>query len=1127
MTLKPLIALLLGGLAAAQQTPPAADLYRQFLHPPRANSLMPYWYWNGRITPAETRRQIQAMIDQGVYQAVVFPWDGMEQRYLSEDYWKEFGAALAIAKELNFTLNFADEYNWPSGHAWDVNAGKPELSRVLIRHPEYRMMRLRYTEAIVEGPAEAPSRPEHAVFTVAGRVNDSGQPDHTTMQLVDAGWKPAEGRWLVTSYELVPSTGGHNTRVDLLNPDAVDTFLEMVYGEYARRFSQYFGNTLRLTLADHEGSYGAPIAYTPRLWVVFRQRHGYDLRPLLPLLVHDSVEGGRAQTVRRDYLDTISELYMSSFTGRVAEWCRKHKLQHATSAYEEQMYIQVGQAGDMFRHWRAGSLVEIDALLERSRMPIDFKEAVSVGHFDHKPLLVENQGLQGHSTFFSLEKGRLGTNMCILWGADRLIPYFDYDQRKVTWPPQWFIGQPFWGYFRHYAAYVNRAQFMNGQGTHVAPVAIYYPLETAYSNSAQLFTQKPHRDLFWNSFTDTTENFYTALRLELARQGWDYHILDAQYLNAASIRDRELELSGERFRVLILPPMTDLAESSIRKIREFVRAGGTVLAVGAQPAGLDGVAIQRFPAGTHPPFTDHLDYLEQIQVPEAIQRDLKPVLDRLAEAQLPEAEVIGGGEHIFFSHRRRGDVDWYWVVNDSAEPRDIRMRFRQAGKFEKWDAETGERSPLRSEGAEVLLHMDAWDAFFVVRTPGSPAPVPDVPVWKELKTLSSSNWRMTPEAPLLRVPYAKQDGHPVWLAPERKSNRNWWLIGPFPYDDHQGFYREYPPEREFRADASYTGAFGPVKWNWIESPTYSVTPRDALRLSGGRTMGVFYAYANVYSPKDQPAKLRTAAADGIAVWWNGNEVLRIHRHPKWLLMRDEWAETKPIRLRAGWNTVLLKIEPSLMVPTSFLFRILGEDGETLSGIGYAADTSKIPVVAQEPVALQVDVPPGAVAWKDGRPVKGGTSVVLPAGAVPEHPVEFRSGTVDFPLKSWTDSSLAFYSGSAVFETDFELSREDAARALAIDLGEVGVAAEVWLNGRKLGERAWRPFRFDLTGKAAAGVNHLKVRVANSNAGWQSQGDTIYPKGSWGLRYTTELDRLETIRPNGLEGPVRILTRAQQ
>ena len=205
--------------------------------------------------------------------------------------------------------------------------------------------------------------------------------------------------------------------------------------------------------------------------------------------------------------------------------------------------------------------------------------------------------------------------MSILWGADRLIPYFDYDQKKVTWPPQWFIGQPFWRYFRHYAAYVNRAQFMNGQGEHIAPVAIYYPLETAFANSSPaLHTGAAPRSVL--------EQLYRS---------------DGKFLYRAAARNRApgLGLSHPRFRV---------SEGSRRSPRQtpacgrelsgayfaaddrhgarvppedprIRRSGGVVLALGSQPAGLDGAGIQRFPAATHKPFTDHLDYLEQIQVP--------------------------------------------------------------------------------------------------------------------------------------------------------------------------------------------------------------------------------------------------------------------------------------------------------------------------------------------------------------------------------------------------------------------------------------------------------------------------------------------------------------------------------
>ncbi len=64
-------------------------------------------------------------------------------------------------------------------------------------------------------------------------------------------------------------------------------------------------------------------------------------------------------------------------------------------------------------------------------------------------------------------------------------------------------------------------------------------------------------------------------------------------------------------------------------------------------------------------------------------------------------------------------------------------------------------------------------------------------------------------------------------------------------------------------------------------------------------------------------------------------------------------------------------------------------------------------------------------------------------------------------------------------------------------------------------------RYD--GLVRRGVNTLRIRIANSDAGWMSQGDPIYERGSWGVRFTSERDRLKTLRPNGLEGPVRLLS----
>ena len=1143
----------------------AADveaLYRAFQKPPRSASLMPYWFWNGPITAAASRRQMQAMIAQGVHQAIVFPWDGLGVRYLSEEYCQQVGAALDGAKELGFTLNFADEYDWPSGHAWDVHSGKPELSRVLQAHPEFRMQRLERREQVIEGPRNWERQPDPKLeLLVAAREEANGclAQDSFTILPVSGGrvgWDVPAGRWVITAYQLTPGVGAHNTRLDLLNPGATRAYLDLVYEEYARRFPQHLGTTLKLTVADHEGAYGARIAFTPRLWDEFHSRKGYDLRRFLPLLGRHATDGRFSRRVRQDYFEVVSALYANSFTRQVTDWCSRHGLQHAMSAYEEQVFIQVSEGGDMYENWRGGTAVFIDALLERARMPIDFKEAVSVAHFDQKPLLVENQGLQGHATFFSLEKARLGSNMALLWGANRLIPYFDYDPLKIQWPPQWFLGQPLWRYFGHYAAMVNRAQFMNGQGAHVAPVLLYYPRETAFANSEVFFGNQPPRGLRWNNVMDRVQNFYSALQLELARQGWDYHIADSHYLERAEIRDQALRLADERFRVLILPPLTDMADGARHQVRRFVEAGGVVLAIGELPEGLDASGIRVFPARAHEPFQDRLDYLEYLQTPAGIREDLQPLFEALKHVEPPQAEVVSEDrDRLYFSHRRQEGVDWYWIVNDTERDRRAVLRFAGTGRFEKWDAESGERRTLSVQfsgrRSDVELRFGPYDAFFVVRHEGrGRAKQPEEGGSDQtLLTLPASDWRFTPEAARVEVPYASVEGEtePLWLAPERLAQREWWLIGPFAYDDHQGFFREFPPEREFQPASKYLGAFGEVGWKWCASTDYIVRPREALGLERASSFGVYYAFAHVWSPTAQRATLSVAFADSLSVWWNDELKLSEHRHPKWLLLRDCWAETRALQVRPGWNTVRLKLGPSLESQTAFLFRLTDESGATLRDVVYARDPTPAATTAPQRKRLTVAIPPGATALTvpafhnpfrllmDGRALvaEPATRLPLPASAracvfeiesgdEPERPVAFPSGTGPFTLQSWTDSALGNYSGTALYETEFELPRAARGRRLVLDLGEVGLAAEVWVNGKKAGERAWRPFRFDVTHGVRPGKNALRIRVANSNAGWLAQGGTIYSKGSWGLKYNTERDRLDTLRPNGLEGPVRLV-----
>ena len=80
-----------------------------------------------------------------------------------------------------------------------------------------------------------------------------------------------------------------------------------------------------------------------------------------------------------------------------------------------------------------------------------------------------------------------------------------------------------------------------------------------------------------------------------------------------------------------------------------------------------------------------------------------------------------------------------------------------------------------------------------------------------------------------------------------------------------------------------------------------------------------------------------------------------------------------------------------------------------------------------------------------------------------------------------ETGFELFAGTLVYRTRLNVTAAQAAATRQVDLGRVGDIAEVWVNGRCLGVRAWAPYLVP-SGKALqAGANDLEIRVTNSMA----------------------------------------------
>ncbi len=422
-------------------TGPLAELYAKFLDPDRKYSIRPFWFWNGALTGEELGRQIRQMVEHGVYGAYAHNRDGLQTRYLSEEWWQALGGGLEAAKDAGFSLCMVDEFEWPSGEARDYWMPGVNKSHVVEANPEFRSRRMRSTESIVEGPRRWSSPlVEKTVAVVAGKRLGPDRLDGNTLQAVpweegakEISWDVPGGEWLITVYNLVPAMPNGGT-VDLMSREAIATFIKIYYEEFYRRYSQYFGNAMPATFADHEGSYGDKLPWTPHLFETFQRKAGYDLIPHLPGLIYDI--GPQTEKLRCDLLDTISELYSDSFWKQVTDWCNQHNIQHSGHVWEEKIFWGPEFQGDFYRVLRSMSVPGCDTLMEWAHESVWLREVASVAAFEGKHLVCENQGVQGSDSYLSPERMRRVSNCLGAWDIGEFVPHaFNYDLTRTNFPP--------------------------------------------------------------------------------------------------------------------------------------------------------------------------------------------------------------------------------------------------------------------------------------------------------------------------------------------------------------------------------------------------------------------------------------------------------------------------------------------------------------------------------------------------------------------------------------------------------------------------------------------------------------------------------------------------------------------
>ena len=355
--------------------------------------------------------------------------------------------------------------------------------------------------------------------------------------------------------------------VDPLNPKLGPQVVERFFQRFEDHLPGEAGKGLNFFFSD-ELTFGVSgKLWTGRLAEEFAKRKGYDLLPLLPALFVDI--GPSTPKVRLDYNDVLVSLTEEAYYKPIFRWHYDRGMLYGCD--HGGRGTNVVEFGDYFRtqRWVTGPGCDAPGL---STDVIKDKVASSIAHLYQRPR-VWLEGFYGSGwgtstadlTRATLENFVMGHNLLALHGL-----YYSTHGGWWEWaPPCNGFRMPYWPHMGEFMQFVKRLSYLLSQGVHRCDVAVMYPVAPVQADM------------------DGREAVETAFGIarQFFDQGLDFDFMDDESLARAEIGDRSLRVSGEQYRVLVLPHLSAVRQTTLEQALRFYRAGGVVIALGGVARG--------------------------------------------------------------------------------------------------------------------------------------------------------------------------------------------------------------------------------------------------------------------------------------------------------------------------------------------------------------------------------------------------------------------------------------------------------------------------------------------------------------------------------------------------------------
>jgi hypothetical protein len=606
----------------------AADTLGEFKDPPREFSVMPFWFWNDDLKDDELIRQIADFEAHGVYGFVIHPRLGLPANtgWLSPTMIHAMKVAIEEAARRQMLVVLYDEGMYPSGSS---------SGQVVARNPQHAARGLAKMDL---KPGEIP-RLEPGWKLVAMLDRPGGQ----RIAVVD---RPSGGVIRGLHYigedsakprEESPPAG------DILNPDAVASFIELVYDRFAKEFSPHFGKTIMGIFTDEPDPLGRDVSgMIPGNAALLPQINrivGYDSRPFLADLWYEDTPDSLRH--RADFNRAVNICLEQTYYRQLSRWCAKHGIAltgHPAGSMDigTERYFQIPGQDLVWRRVLPGPTA-----LNGEHSTMAKCASSAMVHLGRRRNANELYGAYGHS--LSYDEMLWMANWCFVRGHNLLYPHaFYYSIRGPRFderPPDVGPHAAWWNHYKPFADACRRLSWLNTDSRQVCELAILSDAAFLPDQAAKVCFQHQR----------------------------DFNYLELRHLwENAKVKADGVHLAGMVYRAVILDGLAFLPAMAIPQLEKLARNGRLIV-------------------WNDPPGAPALKGARTARTAD----ELVGAIDSLIK---PDLALEPASENIRYRHVVKGGRDFYILFNEEAGTVTAQVNLAAHGKRQWLNPFTAEAS---------------------------------------------------------------------------------------------------------------------------------------------------------------------------------------------------------------------------------------------------------------------------------------------------------------------------------------------------------------------------------------------------------------------------------------------------